>query len=215
MRLASRSDDEPQRPGVAVEIGGEDCAERYAGEDEIAPARYPEQRLKVPPGQVNLSKADLARYEGERERQARVIATYSDVPPPTLAMIAPVPGERSPTFGARRVFNGQARNPHSGMDIPAPKGTPVVAPAAGRVVDTGDYFFNGRTVWIDHGAGLLSMVCHLDTIGVKPGDALAAGDVVGTVGATGRVTGPHLHWSVSLNRAMVDPALFLRDAPGR
>lgn len=177
----------------------------------VSKARYPEQRLKVAPGQVDLSPEDLARYERERAHQARVIATFSDPPPPSLAMSAPVRGERSPTFGARRVFNGQARAPHSGMDIPAPKGTPVVAPAAGRVVDTGDYFFNGNTVWIDHGAGLLTMVCHLDTVTVKPGDALAAGDVVGTVGATGRVTGPHLHWSVSLNRAMVDPALFLRD----
>lgn len=177
----------------------------------IAPARYREQRLTVAPGKVDLSPEDLARYERERAHQADVIATFSEPAPATLAMSAPVQGERSPTFGARRVFNGQARAPHSGMDIPAPKGTPVLAPAAGRVIDTGDYFFNGRTVWIDHGAGLLSMVCHLETIDVNPGDTLSPGGRVGTVGATGRVTGPHLHWSVSLNRAMVDPALFLAD----
>ena len=88
-------------------------------------------------------------------------------------------------------------------------GSPVTAPLPGRVIDTGDYFFNGKTVWIDHGAGLLTMVCHLSLIQVKVGDVLGAGDPVGAVGATGRVTGPHLHWSVSLNRAMVDPALFL------
>ena len=190
-----------KRPGVA------DRPLSY----EIAPARYAEQRLKVPPGQVDLSKADLARYERERDHQKAVIATFSASPPASLAMRAPVDGVRSDSFGKRRVFNDQPRSPHSGMDIAAAAGTPVVAPADGRVIDTGDYFFNGRTVWIDHGAGLLTMVCHLTSIAVKTGDAVRAGDVVGTVGATGRATGPHLHWSVSLNRAMVDPALFLPD----
>ncbi|MBE7521015.1 MAG: peptidoglycan DD-metalloendopeptidase family protein [Burkholderiales bacterium] len=192
---------------VVTREGRPDETKRY----RIGKASYREQRLTVAPGQVDLSPEDLARYERERAHQAGVVATFSEPAPATFAFVAPVGGERSPTFGARRVFNGQARAPHSGMDIPAPKGTPVRAPAAGRVIDTGDYFFNGRTVWIDHGGGLLSMVCHLDTIAVAPGDALPAGGVVGTVGATGRVTGPHLHWSVSLNRAMVDPALFLAD----
>ena len=175
----------------------------------VQPHRYAEQRLTVAPGQVDLSAENLARYQREKAHQQEVIGSFSAEPPASLRMAAPVPGTRSGSFGLRRVFNGQARAPHSGMDIAAPSGTPVAAPLAGRVIDTGDYFFNGQTVWLDHGAGLLSMVCHLSEIGVQLGDLLAAGQTLGAVGATGRATGPHLHWSVSLNRAMVDPALFL------
>ena len=172
---------------------------------------YAEQRLSVAPGQVNLSAENLARHERERAHQALVISTFSQPGPERMAMIAPSPGPRSSSFGLRRFFNGQPRAPHSGMDIAAPTGTPVRAPAAGRVIDTGDYFFNGRTVWLDHGAGWLSMFCHLSEIQAQAGQELAAGDQLAAVGATGRVTGPHLHWSVCLNRALVDPALFLSE----
>jgi murein DD-endopeptidase MepM/ murein hydrolase activator NlpD len=178
---------------------------------EVAPMTYAEQRLSVAPKHVDLAHDDLARHEREREHQNRVTATFSPDAPPALRLAAPVPGPRSSSFGLRRVFNGQARQPHSGMDIAAPTGTPVVAPTDGVVIDTGDYFFNGRTVWIDHGQGLLSMMCHLDSIDVKVGDRVRTGQRVATVGATGRVTGAHLHWSLMLNRAMVDPALFLAD----
>jgi len=184
----------------------------------IEPKRYAEQRLKVAPKTVDLSPEDLARFQRERKHQQTVVATLSAVParwdldPEAMRMQAPVPGPRSSSFGLRRVFNGQPRNPHSGMDIAAPTGTPVAAPLAARVIDTGNHFFNGNTVWLDHGGGLLSMVCHLSAIDVAVGDVVAAGDRVGAVGATGRVTGPHLHWGVMLNRAMVDPALFLDGA---
>lgn len=190
---------------------------RAAGQPEISVSyaieakQYAEQHLKVPQRTVDLSKEDLARYERERVHQNQVIGTFTPELPVRLSMLQPTPGPRSSSFGLRRVFNGQARNPHGGMDIAAETGTPVIAPAAGRVLDTGDYFFNGNTVWIDHGSGLLTMLCHLSAIDVKPGDQVAAGQRVGAVGATGRVTGAHLHWSVSLNRTMVDPELFLRD----
>ena len=194
-------------PGqVTVQVAGE--PERQLAFD-IAPQRYAEQRLKVAPGTVDLSPENQARYERERDHQAGVMATFSTPVPAQLAMQVPVPGRRSSSFGLRRVFNGQARNPHSGMDIAAPTGTPVAAPLPGRVIDTGDYFFNGNTVWLDHGGGLLSMSCHLSAIDVAVGDAVQTGQRIGAVGATGRVTGPHLHWGVMLNRTMIDPALFI------
>jgi murein DD-endopeptidase MepM/ murein hydrolase activator NlpD len=177
----------------------------------VAPKKYQEQRLTVAPGTVDLSPENQARYERERAHQAKVMATFTEpwADLSSLRMQVPVPGPRSSSFGLRRVFNGQARSPHSGMDIAAGTGTPVAAPLPSKVIDTGDYFFNGNTVWLDHGGGLLSMVCHLSSIDVRLGDVLKTGERVGAVGATGRVTGPHLHWGVMLNRTMVDPALFL------
>jgi murein DD-endopeptidase MepM/ murein hydrolase activator NlpD len=197
---------EPGEASITLETPGGRRTLPYT----ITPKRYSEQRLKVEPRTVDLSPEDQARYERERAHQALVMATLTE-PPHTssLRMRAPTPGRRSSSFGLRRIFNGQARNPHSGMDIAAATGTPVVSPLPARVIDTGDYFFNGNTVWLDHGGGLLSLMCHLSETDVKPGDVLKAGERLGAVGATGRVTGPHLHWGVMLNRTMVDPALFL------
>ena len=171
--------------------------------------KYSEQRLKVAPKTVDLSAADNTRYERERDHQKEVMATFSTPLPTSLTLPAPVPGRHSSSFGLRRIFNGQSRNPHSGMDIAAPTGTAIKAPLAGKVIDVGDYFFNGNTIWLDHGGGFLTMYCHLSATDVAVGDVVRAGQLIGKVGATGRVTGPHLHWGVMLNRTMVDPALFL------
>ena len=158
--------------------------------------------------QVTPNPDDLKRIQEETKRSSDALRVFSQ-PIPPWTLISPVPGEKSDSFGSRRFFNGQPRKPHSGMDIAAAKGTPIVSPAPGRVVEVGDFFFNGNTVFIDHGSGLVTMYCHLDRIDVKRGDELNSGERIGTVGATGRVTGPHLHWGVSLNGAMIDPDLML------
>jgi len=176
----------------------------------VGEKRYASQSLKVAPRQVNLSAADLARVNRERERVERATSHWSEPPPDTLRWAAPVPGVRSSSFGMRRIFNGESRNPHSGMDIAAATGTAILLPVAGTVLDAGEFFFTGNTVFVDHGRGLISMYCHLSAIDVRPGEHLAAGVRIGAVGMTGRATGPHLHWAISLNRAWVDPQLFLR-----
>lgn len=159
---------------------------------------------------VNPYAKDLDRIRKEKKIIIKALKTWSDNPNVQTRFILPVDGQLGSPFGLRRYFNGEPRRPHSGLDIAAPEGTLIRSPADGVVVNTGDYFFNGNSVFVDHGQGLVTMFCHLSDIDVEPGSVVKQGDVLGKVGMTGRVTGPHLHWSVSLNNTRVEPKLFLQ-----
>jgi murein DD-endopeptidase MepM/ murein hydrolase activator NlpD len=176
---------------------------------QVGTKDYPAQHITLKDQrQVTPNADDLRRIEADKRRIGQAMAAWSAAEP-GLELSAPVRGTRSGSFGSRRFFNGEARKPHSGMDIAAAEGTAVLAPLAGRVVETGDYFFNGKTVFIEHGQGLITMYCHLSGIAVKPGQSVQQGETLGKVGHTGRATGPHLHFGVGLNRTWVDPALLL------
>ena len=158
---------------------------------------------------VNPEKRDMTRIGQEQKRIRKAFSNWDEASPHSVRMILPVTAPVSSPFGLRRFFNKQPRKPHSGLDLAAAEGTPILAPTEGKVTETGDFFFNGNTVFIDHGQGLVTMYCHMSRIDVKPGQSVKTGDVIGAVGKTGRVTGAHLHWSISLNNTRIDPTLFL------
>ena len=176
---------------------------------QVLSKKYAEQHITIKDKRkVNPTAEDLKRINRERIRINSALKHWADKTDINTRFVLPVAGELSSPFGLRRFFNEQARKPPSGIDIAAPEGTAIQAPTAGRVIESGDFFFNGNSVFIDHGQGLVTMYCHMSQINVKPGQLVAQGEAIGTVGQTGRVTGPHLHWSVSLNNARVDPNLF-------
>ncbi len=179
---------------------------------EVEPHAYREQHLTVSRSYVDLTEEQLIRVGRERKVIDSALTNWRDVRLTDLSLIAPVQGPRGSSFGLRRFFNDQPRAPHKGMDIAAALGTPIVSAGAGTVTATGNYFFNGNTVIVDHGQGFVTMYCHLDTIGVEEGQQLQAGSPIGKVGVTGRVTGPHLHFGIYLNGTAVDPALLLAPA---
>jgi murein DD-endopeptidase MepM/ murein hydrolase activator NlpD len=182
---------------------------------KVSDKAYETQHLTIKDKRkVNPGKRDLKRIRREQKRIEAALQHWSDSSVASLDFHQPVDGPYSSPFGLRRYFNNQPRKPHSGLDIAADAGTPIKAPAPGTVIDTGEFFFNGNTVFIDHGQGLITMYCHMSRIDVKPGQHVATGEIIGAVGMTGRVTGPHLHWGVSLNDARVDPLLFLGEKTG-
>lgn len=193
---------------LAYVLSGEDASHSFSVVDKA----YTEQHITLQNREmVNPNPEQLARIRGESRRQRALYLQHSDAPPPTAGFIQPLQGRISSLFGHRRFFNGQARNPHSGLDIAAPTGSEIRAPAAAEVTLVDDLYYNGKTIFLDHGQGLITMYCHLSESLVTEGERVEQGEVIGLVGATGRVTGPHLHWSVSLNGYRVDPQSMMAE----
>jgi len=175
----------------------------------VKPKTYKAQYLTIKnKRKVNPYEKDMPRILSEKKRKGIAKKHWRDAPVQS-DFLTPVDGRISSIFGLRRFFNEQPRRPHSGLDIAAPQGAPIKAVAAGKVIESGDFFFSGNMVYIDHGKGLISLYAHMHEIKVKTGDEILEGQVIGTVGETGRVTGPHLHLAVLLNQTTVDPLLFL------
>ena len=166
---------------------------------------FPTRRLTVDPKFVSPPQDQLARIQRESRWLSSIFSKVSSRPHWSDSFLSPVPGAATSGFGKRSIFNGQPRSPHSGTDFDAESGTPVASPNAGEVILAQDLYYTGKTVVIDHGLGLYSLFAHLSAYAVEGGDKLSRNELVGQVGATGRVTGPHLHWTVRLRTAKVDP----------
>lgn len=200
-------------PGPQL-VEWEDCSGPRTSRFEVLAKARGEQRLTIANDRmVNPGAEELARIERETPRIRAALDRFSETDGFADAFRLPVIAPESSPFGLRRWFNGEERRPHAGLDLAAAAGTPIVAPAAGVVLDVGDFYFNGNTVFIDHGRGLVTMYNHLSRIDAKPGERVEAGAVIGAVGATGRVTAAHLHFGVTLNGTSVDPKLFLLEEP--
>lgn len=216
-RVLVMNNDGQWRAVVGVPLGADtgrasiSFADGMALSFDINEHAYLEEHLEVAKSYVSLSEEDLARYHRERKVIDAALNNWRDVPVSDVRLANPVEGPRSSSFGKRRFFNNEPRSPHSGMDIAVPEGTPIAAPQGGIVGETGDFYFNGNTVFLDHGQGLVTMYCHLSEIGVEKGQVVQAGETIGLVGKTGRVTGAHLHFGTYLNGNAVDPALLLAE----
>ena len=177
---------------------------------DVSPKQYPVQALTITnPEMVNPTPAQLRRIEREQLHLDKVVNRWRKTSTPGIGFIWPGKGPETSPFGVRRVLNGEPRSPHTGVDLGAPAGTPVHAPADAVVADVGRYYFCGKTLTLDMGEGLYSIYCHLSKITVRPGQRVKQGQLVGRIGATGRTTGPNLHWTVKLNGVAVDPGVFL------
>ncbi len=195
-------------PGTHALLIKNGVAEKYPF--VVRDKAYQTQRITISDKRkVNPAPVDMERINQERPVIQKAKTHWSDAEQVPLRLSIPVQGPYSSPFGLRRFFNGQARRPHSGLDIAAPEGTPIQAPAKGKIINTGEYFFNGGTVFIDHGQGMVTLYCHMSKIEVARGQVIQRGEIIGAVGQTGRVTGAHLHWGVILNGVLVNPELFL------
>ena len=201
-----------QKPGmytVAVEAHVGSAIIRGGKVLAVRPRTFPTRTLQVNPEFVNPPEGLVARIEGEAAFIREMTARSGRDRLWSEAFVRPVREAANSRFGTRSIFNGQARRPHGGADFLSPEGTPVRAPNAGRIAAARDLFFTGNTVIIDHGMGVVSLLAHLSAMDVREGDVVTAGQVIGRVGATGRVTGPHLHWGVTVAGARVDPLSVL------
>jgi murein DD-endopeptidase MepM/ murein hydrolase activator NlpD len=195
---------------LRVKIGDETRTQEF----RVWHKKYPEQHITLKDkSHVELSATDEARAVREIAAIHELEHHWSATPESDLAFIIPAEGRLAGNFGLRRFFNGKPRAPHAGLDVAVGSGTPVKAAAAGQVLAVGEYFFNGKTIFVDHGNGLITLYCHLSQIDVQAGDTVSKGAPLGLSGMTGRATGPHLHWSVVLNGVMVDPELFIPAQP--
>lgn len=176
---------------------------------EIAPKQFPERHLKVSPKFVNPPESELKRIRQESKRVRQIFSRKNPERLWSEPFMRPVAGSASSSFGKRSVFNGQPRSPHTGTDFEAQNGTPVRAPNRGHVVLADHLYYAGKTVIIDHGQGLYSYLAHLSEIDVEEGATIDRGQIVGKAGSTGRVTGPHLHWTLRLAETRVDPLSLL------
>jgi murein DD-endopeptidase MepM/ murein hydrolase activator NlpD len=205
---------EPGKRTVVFEGRGPTGAETTASAAlRVAARTFPVQKLTIDPKYVEPPPEERERIERDREAFARAFASSREGPLWLGGFRRPAEGELRGDFGARRVYNGRTRSRHAGLDVAAPAGAPVAAAASGRVALAGEFYFSGGSVVLDHGDGLFTMYFHLSAIDVKEGDVVAAGQRVGAVGATGRATGPHLHWAARLGAARVDPAALLALPP--
>ena len=197
-----------QAPGpaqITFVYGGQDQTHTF----EIVDKRYTKQRITLQNKEmVSPNPKQMERIRAESKRQRAIYATVSAPMDLSTGFSMPLEGITTSLYGHRRFFNDQPRSPHSGLDIAAPTGTPIVAPAQARVALVDDLYYNGKSVFLDHGQGLITMYCHLSEQTVSTGELVQQDQVIGLVGATGRVTGPHLHWSVSLNGYRIDPLAF-------
>ncbi len=204
------------KPGeyrLEIEVSFRDArAQKVHRDIPVSKKVFALQRLTLPPELVTLSESNLRRVGREKTRQDKIWRKETRKRLWEGGFIKPLEGKRGSEFGLRRMINDKPRSPHTGVDIIAPEGSPVRTANSGKVILTGELFFSGNSIIIDHGQGLYTMYFHLSKFLVKEGQKVGKGDIIGLVGSTGRASGPHLHWGVRLQGARVDP-LSLRSLP--